>query len=73
MFKKKKTKLFGNDVEVNCDYCINSSDFDGASLCKLGCCLNPDGSCRRFAYEPLKRAPKVLPPLKLYDADEFKL
>jgi len=73
MLGKKATKLFGNQVEINCEYCSNSSDYDGASVCKLNLCLKPDGGCRRFAYDPLKRAPMHLPPLKPHDADEFKL
>jgi hypothetical protein len=73
MKEKKKQKLFGNQIEVKCEYCVNSSDYDGASVCKLKLCLNPDGNCRRFTYDPLKRAPAHLPPLKPHDADEFKL
>lgn len=73
MFGKKKEKLFGNHVEIECKYCVNSSDFDGASICKIGLYLEPDGSCRRFVYDPLKRTPQNLPPLKAHSADEFKL
>jgi hypothetical protein len=73
MIGKKKIKLFGNQIEVKCEYCTNSSDYDGASVCKLNRNLSPDGNCRRFVYDPLKRAPIHLPPLKPHDADEFKI
>lgn len=73
MFGKKKEKLFGNNIETNCKYCTNSSDFDGADVCGLGRYLQPDGSCSRFSYDPLKRSPNNLPPLKRYRADDFKL
>jgi hypothetical protein len=73
MFGKKKSKLFGNEIEIKCEYCRNSSDYDGASICKLNRYRDPDGSCRRFAYDPLKRVPQNLPPLKSYSADEFEL
>lgn len=72
-FKKNKDKLFGNDIEINCQYCENSNDFDGADVCKLGRYLEPDGTCKKFVYDPLKRTPTKLPPLKQYSADDFKL
>lgn len=73
MLKKIKQKLFGNDVEIKCEYCRNSSDFDGSAACSLGRELEPDGNCRKFEYDPLKREPVSLPPLKQHDPDEFKL
>lgn len=73
MFRKKKEKLFGNRIDIECKYCVNSSDFDGASVCKMGLYLEPSGYCRRFEYDPLKRAPQNLPPLKAHSPDEFKL
>ncbi len=73
MIGKKKTKLFGNQVEVKCEYCFNSSDYDGACVCRLNRYLQPDGSCSRFKYDPLRRAPENPPPLVIHNADEFKL
>ena len=73
MIGKKKTKLFGNQIEVNCEYCVNSYDYDGANVCRLNCYLQPDGNCSRFMYDPLRRAPRNPPPLETHDADEFKL
>ena len=73
MFGKKKAKLFGNHIETDCRHCAYSSDFDGASVCKFDRCLEPDGSCSRFVYDPLKRTPVSVPALKPHSADEFKL
>ena len=73
MIGKKKAKLFGNHIDVKCEYCKNSSDYDGASVCKLNRSLLPDGTCPRFTYDPLRRAPQNLPPLGLHDPEEFKL
>lgn len=74
MFSRKKSQdLFGKNIAVKCEYCINSSDFDGAQICKIGRYLQPDGSCPRFVYDPLKRTPRNLPPLKPHDAEEFEL
>lgn len=73
MFGRKKTKLFGNHIEVKCEYCESGSEDDGASVCKLNCTPEPDGSCPRFSYDPLKRAPKNSPVLRPHDVEEFKL
>ena len=32
-----------------------------------------EGDCRKFAYDPLKRTPQNLPPLREYDPEDFKL
>ncbi len=68
--RKKKSKLFGNDIEPCCKYCGNYSE--GKSTCGLGLELNA-GKCGGFVYDPLKRTPDSPPPLKQYDPDEFKL
>lgn len=73
MFGKRKGRLFGNHVNADCRYCSNSSDFNGTSVCRLRRCLDQQGSCDRFVYDPLKRVPFTLPPLKEHDPDEFKL
>lgn len=73
MFGKQKGKFFGNNIQIECKYCTKSSDYDGASVCKLGRYLEPDGSCRHFVYDPLKRTPLNVPPLKAHSEDEFKL
>lgn len=66
-------QFFRKDIEVRCEYCIHSSDFDGACVCQLGKYRTPEGDCRKFAYDPLKRIPQNLPPLREYDPEDFKL
>ena len=72
MWKKKKA-LLGNHIKPDCSYCTRGSGFDGAFVCELGRCLEPDGSCRKFVYDPLRRAPQVPPALLEFDPDDFKL
>ncbi|NLJ30379.1 MAG: hypothetical protein GX424_02040 [Clostridiales bacterium] len=71
--KKKNQELFGRNIDATCEYCANYSDFDGAAVCRLGRRMPPDGACPRFSYDPLKRAPRNLPPLKPHDPEEFEL
>lgn len=66
MFGKRKARLFGNEVEPNCNYCVNFSD----GICRLDCKGLPCGS---FCYDPLKRTPDNSPALKKHDPEEFKL
>lgn len=68
-----KKKLFGGSIEPNCEYCSHSSNTNGSISCVIGHSIDSNGNCRRFAYDPLLRTPKSLPPLKKHDADEFKL
>ena len=73
LFHRKKKDYFGDKIETDCAYCRFGSDFDGAVVCKVGLDLEPDGSCRKFSYDPLKRKPFAPPPLREYDPDDFKL
>ena len=66
-------KFFRSDIEVRCEYCAHSSDFDGACVCQLGKYRTPEGVCRSFSYDPLKRTPQNLPPLREYNPEDFKL
>lgn len=55
---KLSNKLFGKSIDKICEYCVNGSKSDnGKILCiKLGV-VNPDYSCKKFNYDPLKRKP----------------
>lgn len=70
MFGKKKPKLFGNEIEPSCEYCIHFSVMAGQGRCvfSLSC---PD--CGKFQYDPLRREPKAAPPLKDYSDEDFRL
>ncbi len=68
-------KLFGNDIEKNCDYCLNlfiDSNFSKKCIKnKKG--LNLENKCKYFSYDPLQRKPKIAPELLEYSADDFKI
>ena len=72
--KAKKNDLFGNRVDPDCRYCVhNSAAEEEPVFCALH--QDPGGSpaCRHFSYDPLKRAPKNLPPLPNFDPKDFSL
>ena len=66
--KSKKNLLFGKNIEKDCSYCRYNSGKDDI-ICK-----NYTGDiCKQYEYDPLKRTPKSLPPLKQYSTDDFSL
>lgn len=69
----KRKNYFNDQIEISCNYCKNGSEFDGAVICKLGHHLTPEGTCKHFSYDPLKRQPTTPPVLKSFDPDDFKL
>jgi hypothetical protein len=71
MFGKKKEPLFGDHIEIKCEYCANGRE--AGEACRLNLRPEADGTCRRFAYDPLRRSPKTFPPMRPHDAEEFKL
>ena len=70
-----KRKIIGN-VEPKCEYCKNgtpSSDGKKVLCAKVGL-LEPDFSCKKFSYDPLKRVPKKSnPPLLQFSPEDFEL
>lgn len=68
-----KKKLFGNQIEPNCEYCSHSSHIDDTITCSLGHTIDTGSKCRYFLYDPLLRSPKCAPPLREYDENDFKL
>ena len=68
-----KKKLFGSQIEINCDYCSHNTGTEEEPKCSKGLTIKEGGSCRRFAYDPLMRTPRALPPLREYDMDDFTL
>lgn len=73
MFGKKKEPLFGDHIEIKCEYCANGRETGESDACRLNLCPELDGTCRRFTYDPLKRSPRTFPPMRPHDAEEFKL
>ncbi len=75
MFGRKKRKTyFGANIEPRCEYCANGVAVAEGCRCLLG--LAPEetgGACRKFAYDPLKRAPRPAPKLASFDPEDFAL
>ena len=69
-------KLFGSGIEPKCEYCtecVLTADKKTA-LCKRKGFTTPDGSCRKFEYDPLKRTPRAKqPPLPEFTDEDFSL
>jgi len=68
-----KQKLFGNQIEPNCEYCSHSSSTDNGVACSLSRSIDENGKCSHFAYDPLLRTPNSAPPLREYNENDFKL
>ena len=56
-----RKKLYGNRNEPRCAYCANGrAAADGVSfMCAHKGFVDPEGACRRFRYDPLKRIPET--------------
>lgn len=70
--KKKQTPLFGGNIEPNCAYCAHSATVEGGTKCQLNQ-IPENASCKRYTYDPLRRAPKGEPALGNFTAEDFKL
>lgn len=68
----RKVKLFGNNIETSCDYCMHSEIRNGCQFCTVNKVLK-NGKCRKFEYNPIMRVPKQQNKLPKYSADEFVL
>ena len=50
--------LFRKDIEKRCAYCAFGNQINGGEVvCEKRGVVPAGGSCRRFAYDPLKRVP----------------
>ena len=51
-----------DNIEVFCKYCEKATPLatDGKLVCAKKGVVSADFKCRRFIYDPLKRAPKIL-------------
>lgn len=73
MFHRKNKKLFGNGIEPKCEYCANSAGSGEELRCSAGLEVGLAGTCARFRYDPLKRAPNDSPEIGKHAPEEFKL
>lgn len=66
------SNLFGNNIDVSCEYCHNGQKINGIIICKVNKTI-VNGACPRFKYNPLMRVPKTAPKMPKYNPDDFKL
>lgn len=52
-----------DDIEVFCKYCELAAPLssDNMMLCRKHGVVRSDYCCRKFSYDPLKRAPRIKP------------
>lgn len=67
-----KIRLFGNNIDVSCDYCANSKVNNGVQFCTMNKVLK-NGKCRKFVYNPIMREPKGMNALKKFNPEDFTL
>lgn len=70
-----KNSIFGKDISPKCVYCENGiSVHDGEEiLCPKRGVMRPDSCCKKFKYDPLKRAPLHMNTHSDFTAEDFKL
>ena len=64
-------KLFGNNIEIKCEYCANSADAPSGYICTLRKSIK-NGKCRKFKYNPTLRVPKSTEALPEFKKEDFK-
>ncbi len=70
MLKKKKNN--NPDLPCICEFCEHAAIINDENnvLCEQRGIVSREYKCKKFAYDPLKREPKPLPPLpKLTEED----
>jgi len=68
--------LFRKKIDWACAYCIHGTKADeDLILCTKKGMKEPDDSCRKFKYDPIKRIPHKIKPLDFskYDKEDFSL
>ncbi len=68
----KKIKLFGNNIEVSCNYCSHSKIKNNTQFCTMNKVLK-NGKCRKFEYNPIMRKPNTTAQLPKYKPEDFAL
>lgn len=67
--------LFDKEISPKCVYCVTGiPTADGKEiLCRRKGVMQPDSSCKKFRYDPLKRRPDVFEIKPDYTEEDFKL
>ncbi len=72
MCKKKNKKTEKLEISKDCIYCEHATVIADEEniLCSLRGIVNKEFCCKKFAYDPLKRVPRPMPPMpKLTEED----
>ena len=65
--------LFSRNIAPSCSYCRNGSSIgNGEVACLKRGITSAGGSCKRFAYDPLKREPERPPVLNRKLQEEMR-
>lgn len=65
-------KLFGNNIEIKCEYCDNCADSPSGCICKLRKSIK-NGKCRKFKYNPTLRVPQSSQALPEFKKEDFEI
>ena len=70
-----KRKILGAGIPPKCRYCrFGTAAPDGdAVICPKKGVLDKDASCKKFRYDPLKRAPRQAPDMLTFSESDFTL
>ena len=68
-------RFFGKNIVPACAYCERGVPSEGENtiLCLRYGVTSPYFKCRRFRYDPLRRIPKIPPPLPTFSLEDFTL
>lgn len=65
-------KLFGNNIEVKCEYCSNSANAQSGYICTVKKSIK-NGKCRKFKYNPTLRIPESSPEMQKFRKEDFEI
>lgn len=70
-----KKKLYGDEISPKCEYCAvgTPSPLLGEILCEKKGIMSSEDCCKKFKYDPLKRAPKIISLGADFKAEDFSL
>lgn len=65
-------KLFGENIEVSCEYCCNGANAQSGYICTKNKSIKK-GKCKKFVYNPTLRVPKSTEIIKEYSKEDFEI
>ena len=68
-------QIFSKEIPPACKYCAFGTPAPATDeiLCRRKGVVSPDGHCRRYKYDVLKRIPRVGPELEHFTEADFEL